>query len=146
MMRTRKTVSVRIPPGIKDQAKIRLRGHGKPGIAAGPAGDLFLRIHVLPHGKFSRKGDNIHTECTVNMVQAILGSKVEVDTLDGKIKVRIPPGTQPGNKLRLKGHGVTSNGKTGDMYVVIKVTLPEKLSAEQREHLLQFARSAGIKT
>lgn len=146
MMRTRKIISVRIPPGIKDQAKIRLRGHGKPGIAAGPAGDLFLRIHVLPHGKFSRKGDNIYTECTVNMVQAILGSKVEVDTLDGKIKVRIPPGTQPGNKLRLKGHGVTSNGKTGDMYVVIKVTLPEKLSAEQREHLLQFARSAGIKT
>ena len=146
VVRKKKAISARIPPGIKNDAKIRIRGHGKPGIAGGPRGDLFLRIHVLPHGKFKRKGDNIYTECTVNMVQAILGSKVEVDTLDGKIKLRIPPGTQPGSKLRLKGRGVAADGRTGDMYVVIKVKLPAKLTAPQRELLLQFAKSAGIET
>jgi molecular chaperone DnaJ len=144
MVREKKTVSVRIPQGIGSGAKIRIHGGGKPGIAGGPRGDLYLRIHVLPHGKYSRRGDDIYTETTINLLQAILGTKVEVETLDGRIKVRIPPGTQPGSKLRIKGKGVAYDGKTGDLYVVLKVQLPEKLTPAQRELLLKFAQSAGL--
>jgi len=144
MVRHRKTIAVRIPQGVESGAKIRVRASGKPGIAGGPRGDLFLRIQVLPHGKFTRKGDDIYTECTLNMTQAILGTKIEVDTLEGKIKLRIPPGTQPGSKLRIRGKGVAYDGKTGDLYVVLKVQLPEKLTPAQRELLLKFAQSAGL--
>lgn len=145
-LRAKKTISVKIPRGIENDAKIRVHGHGKPGIAGGPRGDLFLRVRVLPHGRFTRQGEDIYTDCTVNMVQAILGSKVEVDTLDGKIKLRIPPGTQPGGKMRIKEHGVASDGRKGDLYVVINVKLPDKLTEAQKDLLLKFAKSAGLET
>jgi len=144
MVRQRKTIAVRIPQGVESGTKIKVRGSGKPGIAGGPHGNLYLRIHVMPHGKFSRKGDDIYTECELNLAQAILGTKIEVETLEGRIKLRIPPGTQPGSKLRVKGHGVAYDGRTGDLYVVVKVQLPEKLTSAQREALLKFAQAAGL--
>jgi len=136
------TVTVKIPRGVKDGAKIRLAGQGEAGIAGGPAGDLYLLVHVMPHAEFERKGNDIYTTAGIDMTEAALGTKVPVHTLEGDVTLTIPPGTQPGAKMRLRGRGIkTASGETGDHYVVVNVRVPKTLSAEQRRLLEQLAKA-----
>ena len=138
-VRHTRTITVDIPAGVKDGAKIRLPGQGEAGIAGGPAGDLYLLARVGKHPEFERKGNDIYSQITVTMVQATLGAKVPVNTLDGTVTLTIPAGTQPGAKLRLRNRGVKSAGKqAGHHYVVINVKIPENLSSRQEDLLREF--------
>jgi len=137
--RTR-TITVNIPKGINDGAKIRLAGQGEAGIAGGPPGDLYLLVHVQPHAEFERRGNDVYSTVTVDMVQAALGTKVPVKTLDGTVTLTIPPGTQPGTRLRLRGRGVkTASGETGHHYVTVEVSVPKRLTEKQKRLLKEFA-------
>jgi len=138
--KTRK-VAVKLPRGAHEGQKIRLAGLGEEGIGGGPRGDLYLEIMILPDEEFTRKGNDIYSEVTVDFVDAILGTTVDIDSLNGGVALKIPPGTQPGASLRLKGCGVqTDGGKVGDHYVTVKVALPKKLSKRERELVEELAR------
>lgn len=138
-------LSVAIPQGAEDNKKIRLRGQGKPGIVGGAAGDLIVTLHVAPHPIFKRKGADIYSIVTINMVQAALGSKVRVQTYDkGLIDLKIPAGTQNGKLFKLSGLGILVNHHRGDHYVEVKVAIPEHLGAKAVDALKKFADQAGI--
>ncbi|MGE4607579.1 MAG: DnaJ C-terminal domain-containing protein [Myxococcota bacterium] len=124
------SVSVRIPPGVADGGKIRLRGKGGEGIAGGPPGDLVATIRIRPHSHFKREGRDVFLEVPISIAEATLGAKVEVPTLDGRVTVTIPPGTDSGAKLRLKGKGFShpSGGALGDFFVVAKICVPKDLT------------------
>ena len=140
----RKRIKVKIPPAIEDGERIRLRGKGEPGPAGGPPGDLILSVRVKPDRFFRREGLDIYCTVTISIVQAMLGARIRVRTVHGKkVEVRIPPGTQSGTKLRLKGQGLTREGKTGDQYVEIQVKVPEKLTDEERELVEQLGQKLG---
>ena len=135
-------ISVKIPPGVTDGMRIRVPGQGEPGIAGGPRGDLYIIPRIEGHHFFKRKGDDIYCEITIDFIQAILGVTVMVSTVDGKVKLKIPPGTQPGAVLRLKGRGIKRrNGSgRGDQFVKVNVSLPKYITPEQRELLKQFRK------
>jgi molecular chaperone DnaJ len=120
--------------------RIRVPGQGKPGNAGGPRGDLYIIPRIMEHHFFKRKGDDIHCEIVIDFIQAIIGTTVMVSTLDGKVKLFIPPGTQPGTVLRIKDHGMKKqNGSgRGDQYVTVNVSLPKTITPRQRELLRQF--------
>ena len=132
-------VGLKIPAGIDDGATIRLRERGE-AIANGPKGDLYVNVRVKPHKKFTREGDLILSEENVNMVDAALGTEIEVDTVDGPVKMKIPAGTQSGTDFKLSGHGVTHMRKEsrGAHIVTIIVETPTKLSKKQQELLQEF--------
>jgi molecular chaperone DnaJ len=134
--RKNQEVSLKIPAGVDDGATIRIREHGD-AIADGPSGDLYVNIRVKPHKKFTREGDLILSEETVNMVDAALGTEIEVETVDGKVKMKVPAGTQSGTDFKLSGHGVTHLQKEtrGAHIVTINVETPTKLSKKQKELL-----------
>lgn len=135
-------ISVRIPAGINAGKKLRLAGRGNPGIHGGPAGDLYLHINIMPHPIFAREGNDIYIEKSITVSQAMLGTTIEVPTIDGSIKrVKIPAGTQPNTKIRMKGYGVQGmKGEKGDQYVKISVDIPKKLTAKQEELVRQLAK------
>jgi len=136
--------NVRIPKGVRDGQRIRLAGQGQPGRDGGPPGDLIVEVRVAPHPQFRREGNDVHSDVYVDMVQAALGTSVEVETVRGRVKLTIPAGTQPGARLRLRGRGITgADGRTGDHYVQVRVRVPRNLTERQRELLRQFADSAG---
>jgi molecular chaperone DnaJ len=137
--RKKQEVSLKIPAGIDDGSTIRLREHGE-AIANGPKGDLYVNIRVKPHKKFTREGDLILSEETVDMVDAALGTEIEVDTVDGPIKMKVPAGTQSGTDFKLSGHGVTHLRKDtrGAHIVTIVVQTPTKLSKKQQQLLQEF--------
>ncbi len=122
---SRETLSVKIPPGVHDGSRIRVKGKGEQG--RGSSGDLYLRIKVNPHPIFTRKNDDIYIELPITLYEAALGAKINVPTVDGTARVSIPPGIQNGSKLRLKGKGVNNmkTKKRGDQYVVAKVAMPD---------------------
>lgn len=140
--RTR-TVNVKIPKGIKDSGKIRLAGEGVKSPAGGPGGDLYLVINIVPHNFFTRKGDDLYCEVPVTIKEAFYGAKIDIPTFSGKIMVKVPPKTQGGKTLRLKGKGMSKlrSSEFGDLYAKIKLILPEKLNSEQKKHFEEFARS-----
>ena len=142
----RKTFAVNIKPGIDDGEKIRLRGQGAPGYGGGPAGDLILTVHVAPHPMFKREGLDVISKVKLNLAQALLGTKVQVQTVQGKkVQLRIPPGTQNGQRFRLRGMGIrTPDGRVGDHYVEVEVVLPESLNPEQRRLIEEFARISNM--
>jgi molecular chaperone DnaJ len=142
-----RSISVTIPPGVSDGSKIRVAGQGQKGAQGGPPGDLILTVRVRPHPKFERKGSDIFSEVSINLAQAVLGARVQVDTLDGPVNLRIPPGIQPGKKLRLKSRGVKKlhSAGRGDHYVTVNVKIPEKLSESEKEAFTRFADTAGMK-
>ena len=127
-----KKLRVRIPKGSDDGCKIRLAGQGQPGYLGGNNGDLIIMVRVMPDQKFKRKGNNIYTSVTISFVDAIKGCKVDAHTLAKKVALTVPPGTQPGTLLRLKGQGLAIGGKQGDQFVEIKVKIPKTLTAKQR--------------
>lgn len=135
----RQTVQLKIPAGIDDGATIRLREHGE-AIANGPKGDLYVNIRVKPHKKFTREGDLILSEEHVGMVEAALGAEIDVETVDGPIRMKVPAGTQSGSDFKLSNHGVPHlRGNTRGAHIVtIIVDTPTKLSKQQRKLLEEF--------
>ena len=135
-------VTVKIPPGISSGKKLRIAGKGQQGAWGGPAGDLLIKVLVSPHPVFERKGDNLIISREITLTQAVLGTQLEVPTLDDKkLSLKVPPGTQSHTQLRIKGHGVHRFNKTGrgDLYVKIIVTLPKSLTPEQEDLFQQLA-------
>ncbi|HSR51808.1 MAG TPA: J domain-containing protein, partial [Acidobacteriota bacterium] len=133
---------VNIPAGVSDGSRIRLAGKGSPGPDKGPAGDLFLRVEVERHPYFGREGNNITLQVPLTFEEAALGTKVEVPTIDGPTTMKIPPGTQGGQKLRLRGKGVPSRkkgGKRGDQIVQVKIVVPRLRDERSKEILDEFA-------
>jgi molecular chaperone DnaJ len=140
-VRTRKTISVAIPAGIEDSATLRIPGEGEAGERGGPSGNLYVVVDVEPHPIFDRHGDDILCEVPITLTAAALGEEIEVPTLDGKAKLKIPPGTSSGQIFRLKGKGIVNRkgfGR-GDEHVRVIVETPKKLSRQQRELLERFA-------
>lgn len=140
--RKTQSVKLKIPAGIDDGTTIRLREHGQ-AVANGPKGDLYVHIRVRPHKEFTREGFLILSEHHIGMVEAALGTQVEINTVDGPVKMKIPPGTQNGTDFKLSGHGVPKMRSTsrGDHIVSIFVDTPTKLSKKQKELLKEFKNS-----
>jgi DnaJ-class molecular chaperone len=133
------TIVVKIPPGIEDGKKMRLRGKGEPLSGRGAAGDLMLTIHVAPHPFFSRKGNDLQLRLPVTLGEAAAGASVDVPTPSGTVSVHIPPGTSSGKKLRIKGHGVApKSGSKGDLLAEVLIVLPANLSEADRETIRQI--------
>jgi DnaJ-class molecular chaperone len=139
-----RTVDVRIPAGIRDGARVRVASEGEPGAGGGPAGDLYLRVRLLPHPRFERRGHDLHLHVPVPLATAVLGGQANLTTLDGRVlRLRIPETTQQGQIFRLRGHGMPVLGKpdqNGDLYATVDVELPRKLTDEQRRHFEALAR------
>jgi len=134
------TVPVNIPAGIDDNQAISMSGEGMPGEKGGPAGDLIIHIQVNPHPLFRRNGPDVYCDVPITFVQATLGAEIEVPTIDGKVKISIPEGTQTGRKFRLtdKGIPVLHRKARGSQYVTVNIEIPTKLSKEQKEILKRF--------
>lgn len=140
-MRVEKRVNVEIPAGVEDGTRLRLKNQGPKG-----RGDLIVQIQIASDRFFRREGLDLIGVVPINLAQALLGSRIKVKTLDDKrVVLRIPPGTQHGQKFRIPGHGIDKNGRRGDMYVEAHVTLPERLSAEEQAAVKTFAEKAGMK-
>lgn len=140
-----KKVSIKIPAGVDTGARMRLRGEGEGGRRGGPSGDLYVVMYVQPHDFFQRDGQNIFLRYPVSMVKAALGCEVEIPTIHGSAKLKIPAGTQPGERFALKNEGVPSlRGKSpGDMIVEVQVQTPTKLNKQQKALLREFAEKSG---
>jgi molecular chaperone DnaJ len=135
-------IDVRIPAGIKDGQKVRVRGKGQPGPAGN--GDLLVTVSVKPHEFFTREGDNIRIHVPVTFPEAALGAQIQVPTLtEETVKLRIPPGTPSGRTLRVKGRGVSTSKATGDLLVTIDVVVPQKLSKEAEDAVKAFAAATA---
>jgi molecular chaperone DnaJ len=141
--RFERELKVKIPPGVDDGAQIVMRGEGDSGSRGGPSGNLFITISVKPHEFFLRREDDIIYELPVTFIQAALGDEVEVPTLVGKTKIKIPPGSQTGKLFRLKGQGVThvQRGGRGDQLVLLVVITPDSLNDKQKQLLKELAGS-----
>jgi len=131
---TKKTITVTIPAGIDNDNRLRISGKGEAGINGGPNGDLYIEFTVKEHEFFHREDDDIHIELPLTITEAILGIKKEVPTLYGNVDLTIPAGTQNGEKMRLRGKGIenVNTKRKGDMYVITKVIIPEKLTRDQK--------------
>jgi len=134
-----RSISVRVPAGVRDGAKLRITGKGTPGTNGGPAGDLFVTVHVGAHSLFGRSGDDLTLTVPITFAEAALGTTLRVPTLDGSVALKIAPGTPSGRTLRVRGRGVAKKGKTGDLLVTVEVAVPQKLSGEAREALEKYA-------
>jgi molecular chaperone DnaJ len=144
----RKTLSVKIPAGVDTGDRIRLAGKGEAGPQGGPAGDLYVQMHVREHAIFVRDDANLHCEVPISFAQAALGGELEVPTLSGKVKLKVPAETQSGKLFRLRGKGVAPvrGGATGDLLCRVVLETPVNLSAEQRGFLEQFDESLAGKS
>ena len=146
-VRTRQSISVKVPPGVETGNRIQMSGRGEVGPGGGPAGDLYVEIVQTPHEFLVRDGDNLHLALGISMAAAALGTTLTAETLDGPMPVVIKPGIQSGATVSLKGKGVTRlrSGGRGDLIVHIEVRTPTKLNKEQEELLKKFARLRGEK-
>ena len=144
-VRRPKTIPVNIPPGVDNGVQLRLAGQGEPGVNGGPPGDLYILLRVKPHPFFERDGQDIFCEVPITFVQAALGDEIEVPTLKGKVKLKIPAGTQTGTSFRLRGKGVPANrgNREGDQHVTVRVVTPTSLTERQKELLREFAALSG---
>lgn len=142
-LRKNKTLQVKIPAGIDDGMRIRSTGNGEPGVNGGPSGDLYVEIHLKPHGIFQREGEDLHCELTIPFTTAALGGELEVPTLSGRGEITIPEGTQTGKTFRLRGKGIRGvrSSYPGDLYCHVAVETPVRLTEEQRKILQQFEAS-----
>src|SRR5258707_2517470 len=139
-VKKQKTLSVKIPAGVDDGDRIRLSGEGEPGVNGGPAGDLYVQIHVKPHAVFTRDHDDLHCEMPISITSAALGGEIAIPTLDGSAKIRVPAETQSGKTFRLKGKGVKGvrSQAAGDLFCHVVVETPVQLTQRQREILREF--------
>ncbi len=136
-----KSLTVRIPPGVRSGQRIRLVGQGGKGQMGGPDGDLYLRVHLAPHPVFEIVGSDLHTSLPVTPWEAALGTTVELQTLEGRLRVKVPAGSSSGRKIRLREKGYTKrNGGRGDLLAEIKIVVPKKLRDEERQLMERLAR------
>src|ERR687891_396730 len=137
--RKTRTLSVKIPPGIEDGARIRLTSRGEPGPPGGRPGDLYVTVRVAPHRFFGRKGSDLTLELPVTFPEAALGANVKVPTLNGAVTLKIPSGTSQGRTFRVRGRGAPKRGGgKGDLLVTVQVEIPSRLSKDERELLERF--------
>lgn len=135
-------LTVKVPAGVDNGSKVRVAGKGQPGFGGGGDGDLYLRIHVTPHPDFWREDADVYTEIPVTIYDAVLGAQVEVPTLTGHARMKVPQGTAGGQKFRLAGKGAPvlgGKGKKGDQYVIVKIVPPKKLSSAQKKAFEELA-------
>ena len=135
-------ITVKIPPGVRTGSKVRVAGKGGPGMGGGLAGDLYLKVQVAKHPIFERQGNDLHCTVPVDLYTAVLGGEAEVPTLDGKVQLKIPAGTQGGRTFRLKGKGmphVRNSERRGDLYAKAIITVPRKLSRKERALFKELA-------
>ncbi len=144
-VKKRKKIHVKIPAGVDDGQQLRVSGQGEPGVNGGPPGDLYVVFQVRGHEFFERDGDDIYCEMPITFAQAALGDEVEVPTLHGKVKLKIPAGTQTGTKFRLRGKGVQNvrGYGQGDQHIQIRVITPTKLTEKQKQLLREFSDLSG---
>lgn len=129
----KKTLNIKIPKGVTEGERIRLKGQGGPGIGKGPNGDLYLHIRLIPHPLYDVEGHNLIITVPIAPWEAVLGSKVEIPTLSGIINLTLPPNSQTGKRLRIKGKGLVSKTGFGDLYAVIKIVIPEQSNDETKQ-------------
>jgi curved DNA-binding protein len=130
-----KNIRITIPAGIENGQVIKLKGYGAPGVSGGPAGDLYITFSIAPHPLFKRSGNDLYTNSTIDLYMALLGGETTIDTLKGKVKLKVNPETQNGTKIRLKGKGVPvykKEGQAGDLYITYDVKLPANLTEQQK--------------
>ena len=138
-----KNVRITIPAGVENGQVIKLKGYGAPGTNGGPAGDLFITFSIAPHPKFNRSGNDLFSNTAIDLYTAVLGGETTIETLKGKILLKVNPGTQPGTKIRLKGKGFPvykKEGEYGDLYVTYEVKLPTTLSEKQKALFLELKK------
>lgn len=134
------TITAKIPPGLDDGQKIRLRGQGEPGVGGAPAGDLLIVVHAAPHPHFRRQGKRLDVRVPITLAEALRGARVDVPTPHGTITLTVPPGASSGQKLRVKGQGVKPrSGDAGDLFAELMIVLPKGLSDEERDELAAIA-------
>ena len=134
-----RTITVRVPPGVRDGAKLRIAGKGTPGTRGAPAGDLFVTVAVRPHELFGRKGDDLTLTVPITFPEAALGTTLRVPTLDGSVALKIAAGTPNGRTLRVRGRGAPVKGGAGDLLVTVEVAVPANMSAAARDALQKYA-------
>ncbi len=133
------TIDVKVPPGVKDGSRVRVRGKGDR--SGHEPGDLFIVVSVTPHPFFRRDGLDILLDLPISVYEALLGTRVEVPTLDGKVTLTIPPGTSSGSKLRIKGRGVKRSGEQGDQFCVLKIVVPKNLTENEQAQIHELSRN-----
>lgn len=138
-------IMVTVPPGVDSGHRVRIKGQGQRG-GGGTVGDVLVTLHVEADRFLRREGNDLFCAVPINLAQAVFGTRVRVRTIEDKrVVLKVPPGTQPGRKFRIRGQGVEHNGKRGDQYVEIQVVIPEKLTAEQDALLKRFAEAADLR-
>jgi molecular chaperone DnaJ len=147
-VKRKRTVTLKVPPGVDTGIRLKVTGEGEAGSYGGPPGDLYVVITVKPHPFFKRKGNDLHCEVPISFVQAALGAEIKVPTIDGDAKITIPAGTPSGRVFHLRGKGVPKLGSygKGDQYITVYVDVPKKLTPRQRELLKEFAELSGENT
>jgi len=139
-----KNIRITIPAGIENGQVIKLKGYGAPGVNGGPAGDLYITFQIEDHPKFRRVGNDLYTDATIDLYTAMLGGEAVIETLEGKVKMKVKPETQPGTKVRLKGKGVPvykQEGQRGDLYVTYDVKLPTNLTEKQKALFTELSQT-----
>jgi molecular chaperone DnaJ len=139
-VKLQKTLSVKIPAGVDEGDRVRLSGEGEPGVNGGPPGDLYVQVHIKPHAVFQRDHDDLHCEMPVSITTAALGGEIEIPTLDGSARIRVPQETQSGKTFRLKGKGIKGvrSQLPGDLFCHVVVETPVQLTERQRQLLREF--------
>jgi curved DNA-binding protein len=138
-----KNIRITIPAGVENGQVIKLKGYGAPGVNGGPAGDLYITFQIEDNEKFKRVGNDLFTTATLDLYTALLGGEAVIETLEGKVKMKVKPETQPGTKVRLKGKGVPvykQEGQSGDLYVTYEVKLPTNLSEKQKALFMELSQ------
>jgi len=138
-----KNIRITVPGGIENGQTIKIAGHGGPGINGGPNGDLYIKFSIANHPKFKRLGNNLYTKVDLNLYTAILGGEITVDTLNGKVKLKVKPETQNGSKIKLKGKGFPvykEEGQYGDLYITFTIVIPKNLTTKQKELFTELSK------
>jgi molecular chaperone DnaJ len=136
---------VRIPPGLTDGERVRVPGKGNAGLRGGDPGDLYIRVRVVPHPLYRREGDDLHMVIPIAVHEAALGARVDVPTPDGPARLRVPPGTQSGQRFRMRERGAPSSrdGRRGDLVIEVRLMLPRLLDERSKELLREFGKING---
>lgn len=138
-----KNIRITIPAGVEDGQRIRVKGHGGAGINGGPNGDLYIEFHIINSTKFKRDGKDLYANADIDLYTAVLGGEITTDTFDGKVKLKIQPGTQNGTKVRLKGKGFPvykHENEFGDLIITLNVRIPTDLTEKQKELFEQLSK------
>lgn len=140
-----KQLEIKIPPGVTEGTRIRLAGQGETGIGKGEPGDLFLRVHIAPHPVFKLEGHDLFVDVPITPWEAALGAKVDVPTLDGPVKMTLPPGTQGDQRFRIRGKGFPKGrGSAGDLYATVQIAVPKTLTAKEKELFEELGRYSSF--